>query len=138
MTGECLSRLTLSRPRKTVKTTFDHRSVRMKRKLGIALLALGLVALTIPAAAHRYTRHTDGHPLRVVAYVLHPVGVALEYGIARPIHWLVSRNDLDIVFGHQPKLAEENDYFEWVHGDYEPSIRDDREKLRLAERQIGK
>ncbi|MCB2155378.1 hypothetical protein KQI84_10865 [bacterium] len=110
----------------------------MKRKLGIALLALGMVALTIPAAAHRYSRVTDGHPLRLVAYIFHPVGVALEYGVMRPVHWFVSRNDLDIVFGHTPSMAEEDYYFEWVHGDYSPSIRAEREEQRQAERRMGK
>ena len=110
----------------------------MKRKLGIALLALGLVALAIPASAHRYSRPDDGHPLRVVAYVFHPFGVALEYAVARPIHWFVSRNDLDIVFGHTPSMAEEGTYFEWSHGDYTPSIRSEREEQRAAERRMGK
>ncbi|GIW40437.1 MAG: hypothetical protein KatS3mg076_1014 [Candidatus Binatia bacterium] len=53
-------------------------------------------------------RHADeydeleSHPLRIAAYLLHPVGFALEWLVARPLHALVSQPGLDKVFGHRP------------------------------------
>jgi hypothetical protein len=43
---------------------------------------------------------SQSHPLRVAAYVAHPIGYGLEWLIFRPIHWVVSRPSLIPVFGH--------------------------------------
>lgn len=85
----------------------------MKTKLWAVLFALAL--LTIPAGgwAHEYDRDDSDHPLRYVAYVLHPVGIAAEYAVLRPIHWLVSRPNMDIIFGHEPTEKPNYDYFKW-------------------------
>ena len=40
-----------------------------------------------------------GHPLRVVAYALHPVGVILDYAICRPLYWIGSHEPLRTLFG---------------------------------------
>lgn len=46
---------------------------------------------------------SQSHPLRVVAYVSHPVGVALEWLLARPFHFLVSATpETEYLFGHKP------------------------------------
>ena len=46
---------------------------------------------------------SQSHPLRVVAYVSHPVGVALEWLLARPFHFLVSGSkELESLSGHRP------------------------------------
>ncbi|MEQ8822467.1 MAG: hypothetical protein RLY93_19705 [Sumerlaeia bacterium] len=101
----------------------------MKRQFALAFLAMTMTAaMVLPVNADRYDRQTDGHPLRIVAYVVHPLGIALEYGIMRPIHWVVSQDDLDILFGHQPKLMDDDVFFEWVHGDYTASIAEERER----------
>lgn len=99
----------------------------MKRKAINVLLAAALLAVVVPASAHRYHRLDDGHPLRIIAHIVHPVGIALEYGIMRPIHYIVSQPDADIIFGHKSFVEDEPTYFEWVHGDYEPSIAVERE-----------
>ncbi len=39
--------------------------------------------------------------MRIVAYVVHPVGVALDVLIMRPAHWLVSFEPFKTLFGHQ-------------------------------------
>lgn len=44
----------------------------------------------------------DSHPLRLVSYVLHPVGYTLEWLVMRPIHALVSQPELCPVFGYSP------------------------------------
>jgi hypothetical protein len=95
----------------------------MKKNALVAALAIAAAAmLAVPAAAHRYDR-THDHPLRLVGYALHPVGVAAEFAIIRPIHWIVSQPDLDIIFGHRAYLNDEGTHFEWLHGDRTPSIK---------------
>lgn len=65
----------------------------------VSTVALGAVAT--PAAADEYDESMAGHPLRIVAYVLHPVGVVIDYLIMRPAHWLVSHEPLETLFGHE-------------------------------------
>lgn len=36
----------------------------------------------------------DSHPVRIVGYILSPLGVALEYTIARPLHYLATQTFL--------------------------------------------
>lgn len=43
---------------------------------------------------------SESHPFRVIAYLLSPVGVALEWAIFRPLHWAVSRPSTAPIFGH--------------------------------------
>jgi hypothetical protein len=75
-----------------------------RRGTGLRALALALLlALVLPGAARAddYDPQRAGHPLRIVAYVLHPVGVALDYLIFRPAHWLGSHEPLRTIFGHR-------------------------------------
>jgi hypothetical protein len=44
----------------------------------------------------------DSHPLRIVAYALHPLGFAAEWLISRPIHAVVSQPVACPVFGYAP------------------------------------
>ena len=44
---------------------------------------------------------SQAHPLRILAYAVHPVGFALEWLVTRPIHAIVSQPELHRVFGHQ-------------------------------------
>ncbi|CAN5354672.1 hypothetical protein BH09SUM1_BH09SUM1_25280 [soil metagenome] len=101
----------------------------MKRKAAItALLTAISLAFTIPSQANRL-RDNDGfdHPLHLVYLVVHPVAIALEYGVERPIHWAISQPNADIWFGHKSHAAEDATYFEWVHGDFAPSIAEEKE-----------
>ncbi len=58
-----------------------------RRRRGFASLLLGLVmaisfaGTSLPgvAVAEEYDSTEAGHPLRIIGYVLHPVGVALDY-----------------------------------------------------------
>jgi hypothetical protein len=71
-----------------------------KRVAGV-LSAAGLgLALALPAAADEYEPERAGHPLRIVAYALHPVGVLVDYLFLRPAHWLGSHEPLRTIFGH--------------------------------------
>ena len=67
--------------------------------LATVLLLVGLLSATA-ATADEYEPEEAGHPLRVVAYVVHPVGVVLDYLIFRPAHWLGSHEPLKTLFGH--------------------------------------
>jgi len=71
-----------------------------RRPLASALLVLGLLAAASPAAADEYDPKYAGHPLRILAYVLHPVGVAFDYLLFRPVHWIGSHEPLKTIFGH--------------------------------------
>jgi len=84
----------------------------MKKKVAVIIMILVFTfILSNVSMGHTYYRPNECHPLRICAYALHPVGVALEYGIGRPLHWLVSQKDLRIIFGHN--VNEEDVYFEW-------------------------
>lgn len=48
----------------------------------------------------------DSHPLRIIGYILSPVGVALEYTIARPLHYLATQTFLQPVL--DPGLEQES------------------------------
>jgi hypothetical protein len=41
------------------------------------------------------------HPLRLVAYALHPVGVTLDYLLVRPAVWVVRHEPFRTFFGYQ-------------------------------------
>lgn len=77
-----------------------------------SLLALALVVAlqtTAPAASDQYD-DSQSHPLRVAAYLLHPVGWLAEWLVYRPFHWMVSASEpQEAFFGHRshpPVLAE--------------------------------
>jgi hypothetical protein len=40
----------------------------------------------------------DSQPLRIVAYLVAPIGFALEWGVARPIHYVATQTFLAPVF----------------------------------------
>ncbi len=98
----------------------------MKNRIVIALFALCVLAVTQTSHADRYQRAQNDNPFRLVAYVLHPIGIAAEYVVMRPVHWVVSQPQLDVVFGHQSHVRDDGTYFEWNHGDYSPSIAAER------------
>jgi hypothetical protein len=72
----------------------------LRRCLAALSLAGALALVAAPAAADEYDARRAGHPLRVVAYVLHPFGVALDYLLFRPAHWVGSLPGVRTVFGH--------------------------------------
>jgi len=76
----------------------------MARRLGKGAAVLGLaLALLAGAPAARGDAHDpeeSGHPLRIAAYLLHPVGVIVDTLVFRPAHWLVHHEPLRTLFGH--------------------------------------
>lgn len=85
--------------RAAVCTGIERRS---RRAAGAALLAALLLAIA-PAAARAddHDPKRAAHPVRVAAYVLHPIGVVLDYLIVRPAHWVVEREPFRTLFGHE-------------------------------------
>jgi hypothetical protein len=67
-----------------------------------ALLAVAALAFATSARADEYDPQRAGHPVRIIAYVVHPVGVVLDLLIFRPAHWIGSLPGLDEFFGHEP------------------------------------
>lgn len=77
------------------------RSARARRGwLAVLCLSLAL-GLASPSAADPYDESNAGHPVRLIAYLLHPVGVVIDYILLRPAHWLVSSEPLKTLFGHE-------------------------------------
>jgi hypothetical protein len=75
---------------------------RLRKTVATALIALPLLLAAAPASADDYEPQWAGHPLRIVAYALHPVGVALDVLIFRPAHWVVTESPtLSRIFGHE-------------------------------------
>jgi hypothetical protein len=64
-----------------------------------AMVALMGTMTAAPAVADEYD-DLQSHPLRILAYVIHPVGFTAEWLLTRPFHQIVSQPDLEPVFGH--------------------------------------
>jgi hypothetical protein len=73
---------------------------RIHKGLLIGLLMAALGAAPSPAAADSHDPQNSGHPIRVAAYILHPVGVVIDTLIFRPAHWLVNHEPWMSLFGH--------------------------------------
>jgi flagellar motor protein MotB len=70
--------------------------------LAAFVLVITLMAIAaVPVSAHDYDRNDSDYPLRYVAYLVHPIGVALEYTITRPFHKLVHKPGWSYVMGHE-------------------------------------
>lgn len=59
-----------------------------------SLIIVIALALTLPSSARAdgYDPEKAGHPLRVAAYLLHPVGVILDRAIFRPA-WHIAQHE---------------------------------------------
>jgi len=76
------------------------RSKRRARNLVFAACA-AVVLGSGPALADEdsYDPQRAGHPLRVIGYVMHPVGFALDWLVFRPAHWIGNFQPFRAVFG---------------------------------------
>jgi len=72
----------------------------IRRSIAAALALLPLCASAV--RADDYDPQKAGHPVRIIAYALHPVGVVLDLLIFRPAHWIGSLPGVDEFFGHEP------------------------------------
>jgi hypothetical protein len=75
-------------------------------------IILGMTIVFLMASvswADVYDESQAGQPWRIMAYLLNPVGVTLEYLVARPLHWLMHHKSIDKLTGHS-KFTEEDIY----------------------------
>ena len=72
------------------------------RKLVGAVIAVVLLATAAPVAqADPHDSERSAHPVRIIAYLLHPIGVVLDYALLRPAHWLGHQEPFRTLFGHK-------------------------------------
>ena len=65
----------------------------------VAVALFGSAQLSFAGGADDYD-DSQSHPLRLAAYILHPIGYTLEWLVTRPFHELVAQPDLAPIFGH--------------------------------------
>ncbi len=87
--------------RRDGRTADVRRAIRSGRAWVAAFAVLLGLAAASPVAADEYDPQRAGHPVRIVAYILHPVGVMLDVLIFRPAHWFGSLPVVDEFFGHE-------------------------------------
>jgi len=83
------------------RTDLRHRGGLVALLAAAAVVVSGVASPRI-AAADDYDPQRAGHPVRIAAYLVHPIGVILDVLIFRPAHWVGSRPGLDEFFGHEP------------------------------------
>ncbi len=70
------------------------------RRIALFLgLALSLAA--VPALADDHRPERTGHPLKIIATIVHPIGVAIDYLVMRPLHWLGHHEPAKTATGHE-------------------------------------
>jgi len=85
-------------------------------KLGRIFVVAGLLVALVALPARAVDRYDDSqaNPLRLAAYLVHPIGFLAEWLVTRPFHRIVSQDDLEPVFGHIPH--EGFDYETYTEG----------------------
>jgi OOP family OmpA-OmpF porin len=77
----------------------------MKRyRVALLILSVSFALAAKPAfAAPDAYDDSQSHPLRIVAYLLHPTAFIVEWTVFRPFHFLVSATEpQEALFGHTP------------------------------------
>jgi hypothetical protein len=82
-------------------------SRKLSRSMRSTILSLLFVLFLCPGFALsaqegwsvKYDPEQAGHPLRVAAYALHPVGVLVDYCLMRPAYWIVQKEPFATIFG---------------------------------------
>ncbi|MGH7772655.1 MAG: OmpA family protein [Candidatus Binatia bacterium] len=66
------------------------------------IFSIALFSIPLQAGADEYD-DSQSHPLRILGYLLHPIGVITEWTVTRPFHLLVSGTKTqEYIFGHNP------------------------------------
>ena len=88
----------------------------MRRWIGVLVVA-ALLAFSGSAWAqgvHGISEDYDDdlmHPLHLAYYLAHPIGYAAEWLVGRPIHFIISRPQLDQFFGYEA-FDEDQSYYD--------------------------
>ena len=77
-------------------------------RLSIALLAVVLLSPALCRAQYakdtqnpnEYTQE-DSNPLKLIFYILSPLGYALEWGVTRPLHYMATQSSVAPMFGSE-------------------------------------
>ncbi len=78
----------------------------MTRVLLLTCVFLWAAPVGVRAGEDRYDPRSAGHPVRVAAYVLHPIGVILDYALFRPAWKLGQYQPIRTLFG-RPSAPED-------------------------------
>ena len=87
-----------------------HRVCDPAFRLICLLLVIGLLASVVTvkvADAGEYDPKQAGNPLRILAYLLHPVGVLIDYALMRPCFYVVEREPFSTIFGYVPPPSQD-------------------------------
>lgn len=75
----------------------------ISRSLIVAVALVSTLGIQTATAAPDEYDDSQSHPLRVAAYLMHPVGWLAEWIVFRPLHFLVSATKpQEAFFGHRP------------------------------------
>jgi len=78
------------------------RAARAPRAFLAAALLAASVLVSAPAVAEsEYDPSDAGNPVRIGAYILHPVGVIYDYLLLRPAWWVGSHEPFRTMFGRK-------------------------------------
>ncbi len=70
------------------------------RSVAAGLAVAWMSLLAAPAGADdTYEPTRSGNPVRIAAYIVHPVGVLLDYLIFRPAWWIGQQEPFKTIFG---------------------------------------
>ena len=74
---------------------------RVRKAIGLVVAAVLFAGAAPAVQADDYESDRAGHPVRIVAYLVHPIGVVLDYLLLRPVHWLGHQEPFKTLFGHE-------------------------------------
>jgi len=83
----------------------------MKKLILAGLIVTIFLSLASVTNAADYKRGQDDNPVLIASYIVHPIGMAAEYAITRPIHWITKQVNLNKLFGS--KNTYEDNSFVW-------------------------
>jgi hypothetical protein len=84
----------------------------------ILAFCAGLFVGVPTTPADEYDPQEAGHPLKLIAYLAFPIGTLLDYGLMRPLYWVVQKEPFRTIFGYE-YLAYDD---EQVHLDPEKDL----------------
>ena len=105
MIGTTTTRLQIPSLRSASREVGRRRLASIARRFLLLSVALPILLFGVPALAESefddgYDPTESGHPLRIVAYMLHPVGVILDTLIFRPAWWLGTHEPIKTLVGN--------------------------------------
>jgi len=90
------------------------------RRMALAAAIL-LLAPSVAGAQERYDPQKAGHPVRIIAYALHPVGWLLDRLIFFPAWWIGGHEPLRSIVGHDGLPARRDEEAYLPEGEPAPS-----------------